>query len=79
MTRRSILLLWVAAPLLPSAFPPDSTAYQLDSEMRGNLIAFKDAWDSWTWELVEGKKKNRKLELLLRKRWEGVEKWLFKD
>lgn len=76
MTRRSILLLGMAAP--PTlATPPD--AYQLDAEMRGNLIAFKDAWDTWTWELVEGQKKNRKLELLLRKRWAGVEKWLFRD
>jgi hypothetical protein len=79
MTRRSILLLWVAASPTAHAYQSSPTAYQLDAEMRGNLTAFKDVWDSWTWELIEGRKKNRKLELLLRKRWEGVEKWLFKD
>ena len=74
--KRRALLLGGAAPVCPLV--AQSTSYQLDAEMRADLMSFKETWDAWTQELVEGKK-DRRLELKLRERWLGVDKWLAKE
>lgn len=75
--KRRALLLGGAAPVCP-LLVAQSDNYKLEAEMRADLMAFKGVWDAWTQELVEGKK-DRKLELKLRGRWKGVEKWLIKE
>jgi hypothetical protein len=73
MTRRTLLSLWVAAPVCPHLAA--QSTYQLQLAQANDLLAFKKAWDHWTSQLLKGIN-DLKAGSSVVKEWGRVRQWL---